>query len=86
MGVQYDGDPRIGFIEVGTLGFWGEWHTYPKTNLLNPSLSAISTAMTKVLNAYQSAFTNTQLAVSADQIGYTAGHFNSIRTICLSLL
>ena len=28
-GDRYDGDPRIGFIQVGLLGFWGEWHTYP---------------------------------------------------------
>lgn len=28
-GKKYDGDARIGFIECGLLGFWGEWHTYP---------------------------------------------------------
>ena len=28
-GMQYDGDRRIGFIQIGLLGFWGEWHTYP---------------------------------------------------------
>jgi hypothetical protein len=27
LGHRYDGDPRIGFIEVGLIGFWGEWHT-----------------------------------------------------------
>mmetsp|Transcript_21327 Transcript_21327/g.24238 ORF Transcript_21327/g.24238 Transcript_21327/m.24238 type:complete len:269 (-) Transcript_21327:1279-2085(-) len=27
-GAAYDGDTRIGFIQVGLLGFWGEWHTY----------------------------------------------------------
>jgi hypothetical protein len=26
-GVKYDGDQRIGFIQMGLLGFWGEWHT-----------------------------------------------------------
>jgi hypothetical protein len=29
LGKRYDGDPRIGFIMVGLIGFWGEWHTYP---------------------------------------------------------
>lgn len=29
LGQRYDGDPRIGFLELGLLGFWGEWHTYP---------------------------------------------------------
>ena len=28
-GEMYDGDDRIGFINLGLLGFWGEWHTYP---------------------------------------------------------
>jgi hypothetical protein len=28
-GEKYDGDTRIGFINLGLLGFWGEWHTYP---------------------------------------------------------
>ena len=30
-GQKYDGDSRLGFIEAGLLGFWGEWHTYPYT-------------------------------------------------------
>lgn len=28
-GREYDGDPRIGFITEGLLGFWGEWHNWP---------------------------------------------------------
>ena len=28
-GEAYDGDPRIGFITEGLLGFWGEWHNWP---------------------------------------------------------
>ncbi len=28
-GRRYDGDPRIGFITIGLIGFWGEWHTWP---------------------------------------------------------
>ncbi|WP_176215239.1 DUF4832 domain-containing protein [Cytobacillus gottheilii] len=30
LGDKYDGDPRIGFIQAGLIGFWGEWHTYPQ--------------------------------------------------------
>jgi len=25
---RYDNDPRIAFIELGSIGHWGEWHTY----------------------------------------------------------
>jgi hypothetical protein len=33
MGRRYDGDPRVAFIQLGLLGFWGEWHTYPQGKL-----------------------------------------------------
>lgn len=26
-GARYDGDPRITAVQMGLLGFWGEWHT-----------------------------------------------------------
>lgn len=32
LGNKYDGDPRVGFITAGLLGFWGEWHTWPYDN------------------------------------------------------
>jgi len=31
-GGAYDGDNRLAFVQVGLLGFWGEWHTYPHTD------------------------------------------------------
>ena len=33
LGERYDGDPRLGFVQVGLLGFWGEWHTWPHTEM-----------------------------------------------------
>jgi hypothetical protein len=33
MGCRYDGNPRVAFIELGLLGFWGEWHTWPRDDL-----------------------------------------------------
>ena len=58
LGARYDGDPRIGFIELGLLGFWGEWHTYPLTNLF-----ASAAVQQKVLTAYHNAFSKTKLLV-----------------------
>ena len=57
-GERYDGDPRLGFVQVGLLGFWGEWHTYPHTDWF-PS----SDTQTAILNAFDGAFTTTQLQV-----------------------
>jgi hypothetical protein len=58
LGARYDGDPRIGFITVGLLGFWGEWHTYPHTNWF-----ASMAVQDQVLNAYGAAFSKTKLLV-----------------------
>jgi hypothetical protein len=58
LGARYDGDPRIGFITVGLLGFWGEWHTYPYTNWF-----ASITVQDEVLSAYEAAFAQTKLLV-----------------------
>ena len=29
LGQKYDGDPRLGWVDVGGYGNWGEWHSYP---------------------------------------------------------
>jgi hypothetical protein len=58
LGARYDGDPRIGFITLGLLGFWGEWHTYP-----HDSWFASTTVQNAVMTAYEAAFTKTKLLV-----------------------
>ena len=58
LGARYDGDPRIGFITLGLLGFWGEWHTYP-----HDSWFASTTLQDEVMSAYEAAFTKTRLLV-----------------------
>jgi len=58
LGARYDGDPRIGFITVGLLGFWGEWHTYP-----HDTWFASTAVQDEVLTAYQAAFSETRLLV-----------------------
>ena len=29
LGSKYDKDPRLGYVDVGGYGNWGEWHSYP---------------------------------------------------------
>jgi hypothetical protein len=55
-GARYDGDPRLGFVEVGLLGTWGEWHNHP-----NHQWFASKTVQREVLNAYEAAFRRTKL-------------------------
>ena len=58
LGARYDGDPRVGFVELGLLGYWGEWHTYPETNWF-----ASTAVQDAVLTAYAGAFHQTKVLV-----------------------
>jgi hypothetical protein len=51
LGQRYDGDARVGFLTAGLLGFWGEWHTYPR-----PELFASKRTQERVMAAYERAF------------------------------
>ncbi|QDV15333.1 hypothetical protein CA51_52470 [Rosistilla oblonga] len=53
-GARYDGDPRLAYITAGLLGTWGEWHTYPKTELW-----ASKQVQREILDAYVAAFPKT---------------------------
>ena len=34
-GEEYDGDPRVGYVTAGLIGFWGEDHTYPMDGVVS---------------------------------------------------
>ena len=57
-GARYDGDPRIGFLTVGMLGFWGEWHDEAHHDWF-----ASKVVQREVMEAYLRAFTKTRLLV-----------------------
>lgn len=54
LGSRYDGDKRVAFITAGLLGSWGEWHTYPRSELF-----ASKTVQAEVIEAYAQAFRTT---------------------------
>ncbi len=51
MGQRYDRDPRLAFVQLGLLGFWGEWHTWPQGKLY-----ASQETERQVIDAYHRAF------------------------------
>jgi hypothetical protein len=53
LGKRYDRDPRVAYITAGLLGSWGEWHTWPRTDLYAPK-----EVEAEVMAAYQKAFRN----------------------------
>ncbi len=59
-GAKYDGDPRIAFITMGLVGYWGEWHTWPNDGSNGSENWMISDAGANVLlDAYNAAFRQT---------------------------
>ena len=56
LGARYDGDPRLGFIALGLLGAWGEWHDHP-----HPEWFASKAVQREVMSAYEAAFKQTRL-------------------------
>ncbi len=67
MGRRYNGNPRVAFIELGLLGFWGEWHTWPRDELY-----AKPETERRVIEAYHRAFPNKILMAR-----YARGHAGS---------
>lgn len=66
-GKRYDGDTRLGFIQAGLLGFWGEWHTYGEDFLPDD-------ACEKVVSWYASSFATTHIQMRYPRASaYAAG-------------
>lgn len=64
-GREYDGDPRIGFLTMGLVGKWGEWHTWPYEggDNGNPDLMPSRETCETIINAYHEAFRITPLEI-----------------------
>jgi hypothetical protein len=83
LGKRYDGDPRIGFITVGLIGFWGEWHTYRPSCNCDTWMPTTAT-QDEVLDAFDSSFAKTKILMrlpkgtnpAARSIGYHDDSFN----------
>ncbi|MDG6105812.1 DUF4832 domain-containing protein [Dactylosporangium aurantiacum] len=65
-GARYDGDPRIGFINLGIVGLWGEWHTWPfDTDTADgyPNLMPTDAHGAQIVQAFDAAFNTTKLEI-----------------------
>ncbi|WP_329126846.1 DUF4832 domain-containing protein [Streptomyces sp. NBC_01465] len=82
-GARYDGDPRLGYIHLGLIGLWGEWHTWPydtdTTSDSYPNYMPTDAHAAEIINAYNSAFTHTRLELRyADSAGGAADSLPAI--------
>lgn len=62
-GARYDGDPRLGFVQAGLIGFWGEWHTWPYNGDGLPNRMPTEENQARVLQNFITAFDETDVEV-----------------------
>jgi len=81
LGARYNNDPRVAWADIGSYGFWGEWHVYR-----NPGLAASDSSKKKILDAYFEAFPDKRLVIAFDDdfaTRYVTEHGEGIRNDCL---
>ena len=81
LGSRYDSDPRVAWIDIGSYGFWGEWHVY-----LNDSLAATQSSKQAILEDYFSAFPTKPNVIAFDDdfaTTYVTDRNGGIRNDCL---
>ncbi|NUO82352.1 DUF4832 domain-containing protein [candidate division KSB1 bacterium] len=81
LGARYDQDRRVAWIDIGSYGFWGEWHLY-----LNPQLEATQDTKQALLEAYFTAFPTKRKVIAFDDdfaTQYVTARGEGVRNDCL---
>jgi hypothetical protein len=81
LGEKYDQDPRVAWIDIGSYGFWGEWHVW-----MNEALAAKQSTKQAILEDYFSAFPTKPKVIAFDDdfaTKYVTDHGGGIRNDCL---
>lgn len=50
---RYDNDPRFAHVQLGSLGHWGEWHTWPAGTGIFPKLGISDQYVQHYINAFK---------------------------------
>jgi hypothetical protein len=82
LGERYDGNPGIDHVDLGSIGWWGEWHLSGSKNCKLPTLQN----RMKVVDAYLTAFKKTPLLMligGQECLTYAARHGAGWRADCL---
>ncbi|MFO7904889.1 MAG: DUF4832 domain-containing protein [Planctomycetota bacterium] len=82
LGTRYDGHPDIDHVDLGSVGWWGEWHMSQSTNAPMPTPET----QKKIVDAYLSAFQKTPLVMligGGDMLKYAVESGTGWRADCL---
>nr|WP_280139548.1 beta-galactosidase [Aquimarina amphilecti] len=58
LATRYNNDPRVYNIQIGILGYWGEWHTFSYDD---PNFNISETAKNQIITSYKSNFSNKKI-------------------------
>lgn len=77
---RYDGNPNLAFVDIGTIGQWGEWHSEENLEIKMPSQENAN----KVVAIYLKYFTKTPLVMLIGGLGlqYSVNHGTGWRADC----
>jgi hypothetical protein len=81
LGNRYDNDTRVAWIDIGSYGFWGEWHVW-----MNESLAGTDASKLAILEDYFEAFPEKAKVIAFDDsfaLHYVVEHGGGIRNDCL---
>ncbi|MHB8866119.1 MAG: DUF4832 domain-containing protein [Pirellulaceae bacterium] len=82
LGGRYDGHPDIDHVDIGTVGWWGEWHMSESTHAQMPTLET----QKKIVDAYRAAFQRTPLVMligGGEMLRHAVDHGAGWRADCL---
>lgn len=82
LGARYDGHPDIDHVDLGSVGWWGEWHMSHTEGATMPRPET----QRKIVDAYLAAFTKTpllMLVAGGPMLKYAAEHGTGWRADCL---
>ncbi|MFC7533951.1 DUF4832 domain-containing protein [Actinoplanes sp. GCM10030250] len=80
-GARYDGDARLGFIHMGLVGLWGEWHTWPydtDTADGRPNYMPADANGAQLVAAFDAAFNRTKLEIRYPDVAGGAANSRDI--------
>lgn len=82
LGERYDGHPDIDHVDLGSIGWWGEWHLSGSSKYKLPSPENRK----RVVDAYLAAFKKTPLVMligGGEHLSYACGRGTGWRADCL---
>ncbi len=78
LGIKYDGHPGVCFVDIGTVGQWGEWHIDPDAKNPKKIIFPTDENARKIIDAYRQSFPKTPLmALIAFKQKYGFGYATS---------